>query len=195
MTLSRFLTTYIYIPLGGNRKGPVRTYINVFLIFLISGIWHGAGWTFILWGISHGLASVINRLWSRAGFRMPKVLAWFITFQFVNAAWVLFRAPTIDIAAQVYKGMLGFNGFAVPSQVQNFIPGNLPIYTYTLSESFLMTASLCLGALLLAFVAKNSMELTARMKPNVIASVYSAGLLIYTIFKIQQVSEFLYFNF
>ena len=102
ITLSRFLTTYIYIPLGGNRKGPVRTYINVFLIFLISGIWHGAGWTFVLWGISHGVASVINRLWSRAGYRMNKLLAWFITFQFVNAAWVLFRAPTIDVALNVY---------------------------------------------------------------------------------------------
>ena len=197
ITLSRFLTTYIYIPLGGNRKGPVRTYINVFLIFLISGIWHGAGWTFVLWGISHGVASVINRLWSRAGYRMNKLLAWFITFQFVNAAWVLFRAPTIDVALNVYKAMAGLNGFAVPEQIQGLVPTsiNLPVYTFTLSENFLYTSALCIGALLLAFLARNSMELTSRMKSNLPTSFFCAGMLLYTIFKIQQVSEFLYFNF
>ena len=63
MTLGRFLTQYIYIPLGGSRKGSLRTYVNVFAIFFISGLWHGAGWTFIIWGTAHGLAVITNRLW------------------------------------------------------------------------------------------------------------------------------------
>ena len=67
MTLTNFLTRYIYFPLGGNRKGIVRTYINIMIVFFVSGIWHGAGWTFIIWGLLHGVASVINRLWRKAG--------------------------------------------------------------------------------------------------------------------------------
>jgi len=70
ITLSRFLTKYIYIPLGGNRKGKKRTYINILIIFLISGLWHGAGWTFIFWGFLHGLATVVSLLWKSVGFRL-----------------------------------------------------------------------------------------------------------------------------
>lgn len=88
ITLSRFLRDYVYIPLGGNRKGRARTYLNLMLTFIIGGIWHGAGWTFIFWGFLHGLALMIHRFWHNLGFRMNKVLAWFITFNFVNIAWV-----------------------------------------------------------------------------------------------------------
>ena len=88
ITLSRFLRDYVYIPLGGNRKGRARTYLNLILTFIIGGIWHGAGWTFIFWGFLHGLALMIHRFWHNLGFRMNKVLAWFITFNFVNIAWV-----------------------------------------------------------------------------------------------------------
>ncbi|UUZ90772.1 MBOAT family protein [Paenibacillus sp. P25] len=111
ITLGRFLTQYIYIPLGGNRSGPKRTYINIMIIFLISGFWHGAGWTFIFWGLLHGLATVINRYWKSLGLKLNKVAAWFITFQFVNVAWVFFRAETWEDAMKVLKGMSGINGF------------------------------------------------------------------------------------
>ena len=197
ITLSKFLTKYIYIPLGGNRKGPIRTYINILLIFFISGIWHGAGWTFILWGICHGLASVVNRYWIRAGFTMNKVLAWFITFQFVNATWVLFRAPSLDVAGNVLKAMIGLNGIAIPQQLQEVFNTNfgLPVYTHTLTESLLVTLLMLVIALLIAVFAKNSLQLGEKLKPNFTNALFCSGLLIYTLFKIQQVSEFLYFNF
>ncbi len=70
ITLSRFLRDYVYIPLGGNRKGNYRTYLNLFLTFLVGGIWHGAGWTFIFWGFLHGVAIVVNRLWKNWGFKV-----------------------------------------------------------------------------------------------------------------------------
>lgn len=66
-TLGKFLTKYLYIPLGGNRKGKYRTYLNIFIIFLVSGIWHGAGWTFIIWGMLHGISSIIHRIWTSSG--------------------------------------------------------------------------------------------------------------------------------
>ena len=118
MTLTRFLTAYIYIPLGGNRRGETRALLNIMITFIISGIWHGAGWTFIFWGFLHGLALVIYRLWNRINFKIPSFAAWFITFNFVNMAWVFFRAQEWKDAINVLAAMfgqtqlLGFKAFA-----------------------------------------------------------------------------------
>ena len=105
MTLSRFLRDYIYIPLGGNRNGKVRTYNNLIITFLIGGLWHGAGWTFIFWGFLHGLAIIINRIWKNIGFKLWNWLAWLITFNFINITWVFFRAKEWDDAIKVLSGM------------------------------------------------------------------------------------------
>jgi alginate O-acetyltransferase complex protein AlgI len=107
ITLSRFLRDYIYIPLGGNRNGEARIYGNIMITFLIGGLWHGAGWTFVLWGALHGLANVIYRMWSKWGVRLPKLLAGFITFNFINIAWVFFRAESMRDALNVLKAMFG----------------------------------------------------------------------------------------
>jgi len=90
MTLTRFLKEYIYIPLGGNRRGEFRTYSNLMATFLIGGIWHGAGWTFLFWGFLHGIAIVIQRAWNKMGFRLNTLFAWFVTFNFINITWVFF---------------------------------------------------------------------------------------------------------
>ncbi|MGL6119911.1 MAG: MBOAT family O-acyltransferase, partial [Fusobacteriaceae bacterium] len=79
MTLGRFLTNYLYIPLGGNRKGELKTLRNLSIVFLASGIWHGAGWNFIIWGALHGLAILIHRTWKNKGYKMPALLGWAIT--------------------------------------------------------------------------------------------------------------------
>ncbi|HIP44808.1 MAG TPA: MBOAT family protein, partial [Sulfurospirillum arcachonense] len=110
ITLSRFLKDYIYIPLGGNRKTEIRTYTNLFTTFLLGGIWHGAGWTFVFWGAMHGFALMIHRVWQKVGVKLPTVLAWFITFNFVNISWVFFRAKEWEDAIKVLKGMFGFTG-------------------------------------------------------------------------------------
>ncbi|WP_156961485.1 MBOAT family O-acyltransferase, partial [Sulfurospirillum arsenophilum] len=114
MTLSRFLRDYIYIPLGGNRRSEGRTYINLFATFLIGGLWHGAGWTFIFWGTLHGFALMIHRAWKSLGFTMNKYLAWFITFNFINLTWIFFRAKEWSDAVKVLKGMLGLHGVVLP---------------------------------------------------------------------------------
>ena len=82
ITLSRFLRDYIYIPLGGNRKSSFRTYSNLMATFILGGLWHGAGWTFVFWGFLHGMALVVHRGWKALGFTMNSILAWFITFNF-----------------------------------------------------------------------------------------------------------------
>ena len=105
ITLSTFLKDYIYIPLGGNRKGTFRTSTNLMATFILGGIWHGAGWTFVFWGFLHGVALVINHLWKSIGLKMPMLLAWFITFNFVNIAWVFFRAKEWSDALKVLRAM------------------------------------------------------------------------------------------
>ncbi|GAA0336754.1 peptidoglycan O-acetyltransferase [Bacillus carboniphilus] len=196
ITLSGFLTRYIYIPLGGNRKGTTRTYVNIFIIFFISGIWHGAGWTFILWGSLHGIAMIIARLWKKTGFRLYKWLAWFITFQFVNATWVFFRAPSFGEAIRVLKAMVGLNGFKLPEEFRNYIPTfDFQYYAFPLDESLTFIFGSLLIGMALVFLGKNSIELTKNMKPNLWNALFASALLLYCFTQLQEVSEFLYFNF
>ena len=105
MTLSAWLKNYIYIPLGGSHCTLLRTCVNLFLTFFIGGIWHGAGWTFIIWGTLHGIATVIHRLWRQTGWHINKFFAWLITFNFINMAWVFFRANSAHDACSVIKKM------------------------------------------------------------------------------------------
>ena len=184
ITLSKFLTTYLYIPLGGNRKGNYRTYTNIFIIFFVSGIWHGAGWTFIVWGVMHGVASILCRWWKLAGFKMPKVAAWLTTFLFVHVAWVFFRAVTITDAMTVLKAMVGLKGMQLSQTLSEFFN----------ETDWKLGLYLAMG-LLLAFFAKNSMEIMKEKKRGALMAIFIAVLLFYSVMQLQQVSEFLYFNF
>jgi len=121
MTLSRFLRDYLYIPLGGNRKGELRYSLNLLVTMSLCGLWHGAGWTFVLWGFCHGMIMTGNHVWRKLsdhwGFnrdhRFYKGLAWFCTFIAVVCLWVVFRARTIDGALNLLRDMMGMNGFSV----------------------------------------------------------------------------------
>jgi len=105
ITLSRFLRDYLYIPLGGNRGSRARTHANLMLTFALGGLWHGATWMFVLWGVLHGGALVVHRVWQGLGLALPRPIAWATTFGFVNLTWVVFRAPTPDAALRVVSGM------------------------------------------------------------------------------------------
>lgn len=108
ITLSRFLRDYIYIPLGGSRVNEGRILLNLMITFLLGGIWHGAGWTFLFWGFLHGFALVTHRIWSKH-FKLPHWLGIFITFNFANIAWIFFRAKTWTDAINMLKAMFLIN--------------------------------------------------------------------------------------
>jgi len=110
ITLSRFLRDYLYIPLGGNRRGQARQIANLVVTMLLGGLWHGAAWTFVAWGGLHGLGLAANHLWQRAGLRMPPVLGWLCTLLFVMIGWVLFRSPDFATAWHVLRAMAFGNG-------------------------------------------------------------------------------------
>ena len=113
ITLSRFFRSCVYIPLGGNRRGMAVTCRNLMLVYLISGLWHGAGWGFVLWGALHGAAMVLQRL-CRGKVSLPGWLGWLITFCFVNVAWVFFRAADVGQALALLGDVLT-GGAALPS--------------------------------------------------------------------------------
>jgi D-alanyl-lipoteichoic acid acyltransferase DltB (MBOAT superfamily) len=115
MTLSRFLRDYVYIPLGGNRHGPTRRYVNLMATMILGGFWHGAGWTFILWGTLHGLYLLIAHAWEGTGrVRLPAPLAWGVTLLAVIVAWVIFRAPDMHSAGVILTGLAGLQGLHPP---------------------------------------------------------------------------------
>lgn len=186
MTLSRFLRDYIYIPLGGNRKGSITTYRNLFLTFLIGGIWHGANWTFVVWGTLHGLALCIHRLWKNLNIKMPHAIAVFTTFFFVNITWVYFRATSIEKANHIIKSMFGLNGFE-PIVINKL---RFAFENGSIKLSLLML----IGTIILLFIP-NSIELSKKLKPNTQYFILTLALLLISILSINKVSEFLYFQF
>lgn len=130
MTLSRWLRDYLYIPLGGDQKGKVRTCINLFITFLLAGLWHGAGWTFVIWGALHGVVLVLHRFWRIMGMKMPVVFGWLLTFLFVNASWVIFRATNLEEGWRVLKGMCGVNGLSITMKFIDLFHGIGSVHKY-----------------------------------------------------------------
>ncbi len=126
ITLSRFLRDYLYFALGGNRKGKVRRYTNLFLTMLLGGLWHGAGWPFVIWGALHGSYLMVNHAWRKllatAGFdpganRAYQVFCWLVTFTAVIVAWVYFRAPTLSQGNAIILALVGNNGAELPAGI------------------------------------------------------------------------------
>jgi len=198
ITLSRFLKDYIYIPLGGNRKGEVRTYTNLFTTFLLGGIWHGAGWTFVFWGMLHGVALVIHRAWKKFGLNMPTVLAWFITFNFINIAWIFFRALNFDAAIKVLHGMFA-GALILPAWLENYVGMlknvgiNFGHWSKIYAHENYMGGAIFV-ALVIVLLLPNSMQWQKRFKTNF---VYLGLTILFflSIFMLYRKSEFIYFNF
>ena len=202
ITLSRFLRDYLYIPLGGNRKGNTRTYINLITTFLLGGLWHGAGWTFIVWGLLHGLALAIHRAWQSLGFKLNKVLAWFITFNFINITWIFFRAKDFESAIKVLGSMFSLENVVLP----NPLAGKLAfLKEYGVefggfianidSDGGKTLIPMVLFAFILVLAFKNSMEKMNSFKADYKIAFITTFCLIFGILSMNKVSEFLYFNF
>ena len=202
MSLTRFLRTYIYIPLGGNRKGKIRTYGNVMIVYLISGIWHGANWTFLLWGMLHGLFCCLNRIFKDAWEKLGKVTQWAVTFMLVNMLWVLFRAESLA-SAQMFLLKLGsFSDFTIRENLYEvfdleellFLEKSLPIFHYLHSEitSFHLWLFV-FGAFFIVLNFQNSKE--KEFRPTVRNSLLTILFLLWSVTSFAGISAFLYFDF
>jgi D-alanyl-lipoteichoic acid acyltransferase DltB (MBOAT superfamily) len=200
ITLGRFVRDYIYIPLGGNRISEVRTLFNLMVTFFLVGLWHGAGWTFVFWGCLHGGALVTHRLWRKFNIRMPRFLAWLITFNFVNGAWIFFRAKTFGDAMKVLKGMIGMNGIVLPESLGQRLRG---FQDYGIRFGQWLgniggnekTIIMILIFLLVSLVYRNSNEMAAQFKPNFSHLIFICAVAVMSILYLGRYSEFLYFRF
>jgi uncharacterized membrane protein len=182
MTLSRFLRDYLYFALGGNRKGTARRYLNLMATMLLGGLWHGAGWTFLVWGGLHGLYLCINHAWSHMAKRfwphpllprrLGKFLAWGATFMAIVMGWVFFRATSFEAALAMLKGMAGMNGVAVPNAIAVRLGNSWQTLTDLGFTSYLGGGSLFISTwlwvvLLLAVVVAmpNTQQIMRRFEP------------------------------
>ena len=180
MTLSRFLRDYVYIPLGGNKKGNFRTSVNLMTTFLLGGVWHGAGWTFIFWGFLHGIALVIHREWSKLGVALPKIPALLLTFLFVNITWVFFRADSWNSSLEMLYKMFS----KVPGTEEFYLVSNyydLPVW---------------IAGVVLLFVP-NAIEMGRRLKPTLTYLLLNVLLFLLNVIYLNSIvkNDFLYFDF
>ena len=187
ITLGRFLRDYIYIPLGGSKKGVSRTYINILIMFGIAGIWHGAAWTFVIWGLLHGIALVIHRLWQLSKIKLPKLFAWFLTFAFFNYSVPFFRANTFDDAIKVLKGMIGLNGISFDKFSE---------FAIDLETSAAILGIYSTLALILILFFPNS-QTFSQNKDKFIWVLFFLAMFLVSVLLIsaERYTEFIYFNF
>lgn len=208
ITLTRFFTRYIYVPLGGNRKGTARTYLNIFIVFCVSGLWHGANWTFIVWGILHGLASIITRIvdkktgvFSQKNSKLLKVVLWIATFAFLNITWVMFRADSIAQAFDFYKELFSFNFIGLDKDLLRLMEIDgiyllskiVPVGGYFIKTYFF--AALFATAFILSVFTTNAFIRIKEYKIKWYHPVITAGILFWCIMSFGGESSFLYWNF
>jgi alginate O-acetyltransferase complex protein AlgI len=198
MTLSRFLRDYVYLPLGGSRGGRVKTLRNLFLTFLLGGLWHGAGWTFVVWGALHGAALAAQRRFTWAGFTLPRWLGWALTIAFVNLAWVYFRASSVEQANGIVARMLGVAGSTATVDLPALVGvaarqanGLFGSSTPSVGPILLVYAVTVAAVLLLP----NTIALAARFRPSRLRSGFAGLLLAFALLAMHRTSEFIYFNF
>ncbi len=211
ISLSSFLKEYIYIPLGGNKKGTFIKYLNILVVMIIGGVWHGAGWNFILWGFSHGILLILNHEINRKNIKifLPTLAKQIITFLLVTITWVLFRAENILSIKNFYSGMIGQNGFYLDRRLEKFLPftssliifEGLHIGSFDLEGVFYIAVSI----LIISLFANTNEIINKKEKSlinlnfdfNIRGSIYLATILFVSIqlmFNIPK-TEFLYFDF
>ncbi len=211
MTLSRFLRDYLYVALGGNRHGTVRRHANLMITMLLGGLWHGANWTFVVWGGLHGVFLVVNHAWQtaleRAGWPATeagwarRLVGWSITTLVVMIAWVFFRATSFDAAVRILRGMADFDtarymaSHGWPSFAATFFAYPVPIDDWPRLGGKLALG--CVTALLLP----NTQSLPIHFVTGLRASYVTIGFVLVLVFVLlamnasRGASEFIYFNF
>jgi len=201
MTLTSFLRECLYFPLGGSRKGAGRAYLNILIVFLVSGFWHGAGWTFILWGGLHGLAQIVERLCGKGRDRLPKILRWAMTFLFVNLAWVFFRAPSLAAAGELLSAavtgggglMLDALAAGVLESEVNAVQTLLPMLSARV-PGLMLLALLAIGMVVVLW-PKTVLRRMEEFRPRLVHAVMFGVLLVWAVLSFSGVATFIYSNF
>ncbi len=214
MTLSRFFVTYVYIPLGGSKKGKARTILNTMVIFSLSGLWHGANWTYVAWGVMQGLLVVWDNLGiigvrgsqekNPSRFYIPRWLGWFFTFSFFNLSLFFFRSESMAHAFQMFKNLFSFRNtgyihklvinmdipefYIFKQAVTMFAPEMLPV-------AYIILFLLILIASAFILTRKNALQIVETADYGSGFCWFIVILFIWSLISFSQVSTFIYFNF
>ena len=218
MTLTRFFTRYVYIPLGGSRRSEVRTIVNILIVYFLSGLWHGAGWNFVLWGMLHGIAYAVVR--TATGHHSPDVtsrnksvmgsgtitiVSHIVTFLYVSLAGVFFRASSITEAVTLIKNMFTGTWSSVNYALADaFVQidelwyvvkfSGLPGVNFALAHNLVMIV-FTLAVLVMTFAAPNAYTVSKKLRPRPVMAVLIGALGLWCVLSLSEVSTFLYFNF
>lgn len=206
ISLTSFLREYIYFPLGGSRKGKYRTYFNILVIFLISGLWHGAACTYIFWGLLHGIALCLNKLLEKVSPLRIKnkfllLLQWLLTFLYINISWVFFRAGSLSEAFWLIGRGFAFDSVIVSEELlQCFYFAELELLTsrfegigIILNQYSFIPAVVTLGvATVISLVAKDRVE---SFRPTLFKSIAIMALYVWSVVSLAHVAEFIYGTF
>lgn len=201
MTLTRFLRQYIYFPLGGSRKGRVRTYLNIMIVFLVSGFWHGANWTFVVWGLLHGAAEVVTRRFRNTWSRLPAFLQWFLTFGFVSCTFLIFRADSLSQAYIMFRKLATLESLSItPTMLEGLtLPEAAHIEKLIGIEGMLGGRYGIHLWMFLGIVMYVTLRTENVQKKEFVCSkktlLQTVGMLAWTIVSLSGISTFLYFNF
>lgn len=219
ITLSRFFVTYVYIPLGGSKKGNKRALLNTLIIFILSGLWHGANWTYIAWGTMQGLLVVWDNLGivgirnhtaegfaekKPARFHIPKWLGWFFTFSFFNLSLFFFRSQSMTYAFQMFKNLFSFKntGYIYKLSANMDIPEFYIIKQmitmfapHMLNTAYLLFFLIILAVSAFALTRKNSLQIVEGTNYNSRFCWCITVVFIWCLISFSQVSTFIYFNF
>ena len=177
ITLGRFFRNYVFFPLGGNRVQYYRQFAGIMVTFMLVGLWHGVGWTFLLWGTLHGAALAVQVLWRRLRVRLPGFAGWALTFAFVDLTWVVFRAPDLTAMVRVLRAMFsGLPKIPIPSAWMDIDPAQVVL----------------IAAILLAAIPAYSFTIAQKMKPRLWTAALGAIVLTTIVLRFSSVSYFLY---
>lgn len=215
ITLTRFFTKYVYIPLGGNRRGTLRTYINILIIFIISGVWHGVGYNFIVWGMMHGVLNVCTRVFHKWKERISypgknsvwlgkvrEVLSILLTFVCVNILWVFFRADSLSQAVTLLSQLFETgNSSGIAEMASIFVTSEMwyifrifNVESMAFANFLPMLFYLFLSAIII-WGCKNISETEENIKLTTVRCIGCAVLFVWSVISLSNVSVFLYFNF
>ena len=200
ITLTDFLRECVYFPLGGSRKGHIRTLINILIVYLISGIWHGTGWTFLFWGALHALAMIAERLLKKPLEYIPNAIRWILTFAYINIAWIFFRSESLvqgfELLCAVFRPTLvsGSSLFSGVLSTEISVLTNLFSFLYN-KTGLLLAAVLLGGGTIIVLWPQNLQNKLENFRPTLWKSIVTVVLIIWSVLSFSGISTFIYSNF
>lgn len=203
MTLTRFFIKYVYIPLGGSRKGKIAAYLNTMIVFLVSGIWHGANWTFILWGVLNGTGILLERIFANLLNKVPRIIRKMATYCFFTLTLVLFRSESLKQSWQMFHNFFEIGDGQIHTEItESFnkiievsVIGHLGLKKLIETYPWLLLVIFIVVVLLACQVMRNTQEKVKDGQYGTRKIVTTVVLLTWSILSLSEISEFLYYNF